>query len=488
MIPRVLAAAAALALASVATPQEVAVDLASPDAAAWLREDSYEVLCGEHRVGRMRRALARTEFGGVPAVARDVEVVLDVAGDDHPVVSTARRVFGATGPQLLLEAADVVEDPFRRVGRRVTRGTSRFDVVTERRGERVEGAVEAIDVTLPDELGYERLVQAATARPEGPGGAKLTTRGMDVWTLTAAPRQLALAGVSGDGAARRFDVAVTVGGIRETAALDATGALLEGTLGPRLRYRRASEDAAKAPLDRAALAALAKVPLDAKLDPVATLTRLVVAWDEPKPRVFSATPRQRLRQEGQALVVESVREGDAAAPDDAAYREALADEAGLGLREAIVGEAAAGILERTHDVPEQVRRLLAFVSTRVRDEPTQGSPPVADLLRQGDALRGDATTRVRLFVALCRAVRIPARPVHGLAWDGDAAGAFRWHPWAEVVVGGRWLAVDPSSGAPAPVTHLRIDAPHDARTVLWGQKLRLVAVEREEPAASDAPK
>jgi transglutaminase-like putative cysteine protease len=493
MTRRALAVALVLACASsgggAAAQDEPPVDLASEAAKAWLRTDHYEVRCGEHRVGWMRRSLAATECGGVPAVAREAEIHLDVTGDGDAVVSVARRVFGAADRQLLLQATDRVDEPFRRVEREVTRGSSQFDVVTTRRGQRVTGAVEAIDVALRDELAFERLAAAALARAEGPVGTQLTARGMDLWTLTSSPRTLLCTEVTGEGSARRIGVTVAVGSVRESAVIDADGAVLEGSLGPRFRYRRVPEAAAKEPLDRAALAALARVPMEAKLDPVGTIRRLTFAWDAPKARVFGASARQTLRKQGDALVVDVVRDAEGQATDESAYREGLADEPGFDLGDPLVGRTAAAALGGTSDPSEQVARLLAALSSTMVKTSVPGTPSAAEILRDSPP-RGDASEHVRLFVAFCRAAGVPARPVQGLAWRGDAEGVFGWHSWAEVALRGRWVAVDPTTGAsPAPATHLRVEASPEARTVLWGATFRLVAVERDPagPKPETAP-
>jgi len=56
---------------------------------------------------------------------------------------------------------------------------------------------------------------------------------------------------------------------------------------------------------------------------------------------------------------------------------------------------------------------------------------------------GECTEYAALFVALCRAAGIPARPVVGL-W---AEGNDRWHVWAEFMLpSGDWLPIDPTAG------------------------------------------
>jgi Transglutaminase-like superfamily len=57
-----------------------------------------------------------------------------------------------------------------------------------------------------------------------------------------------------------------------------------------------------------------------------------------------------------------------------------------------------------------------------------------------------------LYVALARAVGLPARPVAGLL---EAGGRFYYHAWPEVYLG-RWVPVDPLLDQfPADAAHLR---------------------------------
>lgn len=74
-------------------------------------------------------------------------------------------------------------------------------------------------------------------------------------------------------------------------------------------------------------------------------------------------------------------------------------------------------------------------------------------------LVGDCTEHALLFTSMARAVGIPARRVDGLVYM-PAPGqppALYWHEWAEVFVGGEWIAIDPTFGQTvADATHLAL--------------------------------
>jgi transglutaminase-like putative cysteine protease len=68
--------------------------------------------------------------------------------------------------------------------------------------------------------------------------------------------------------------------------------------------------------------------------------------------------------------------------------------------------------------------------------------------------RATMAGRTLVFLALARAVQLPARPVAGLRWDGSA---FHYHGWAEVKLPGGWVAADPALGQfPADASRLRL--------------------------------
>jgi hypothetical protein len=65
---------------------------------------------------------------------------------------------------------------------------------------------------------------------------------------------------------------------------------------------------------------------------------------------------------------------------------------------------------------------------------------------------GDCNEHTQLYVALARAIGLPARAAAGLAYVG---GKFYYHAWPEVFLGD-WVAVDPTFGQfPADAAHLR---------------------------------
>lgn len=106
------------------------------------------------------------------------------------------------------------------------------------------------------------------------------------------------------------------------------------------------------------------------------------------------------------------------------------------------------------DTEQRVRALLLFVSEHLRPGTELTSLTAHEILQKA---RGDCTEYAQLFVALARANGVPAREISGLVYLGDKQQRFGGHTWAEVVINGRWQAVDPMWNLfGVTATHLRM--------------------------------
>jgi hypothetical protein len=101
---------------------------------------------------------------------------------------------------------------------------------------------------------------------------------------------------------------------------------------------------------------------------------------------------------------------------------------------------ALGAIGRTTDARKAAERLARWV----HDELTKGSPDVAEAsaLQILADRKGDCSEHALLYVALCRAVGIPARRCTGWVNIGSDWGA---HAWAEIWLG-EWVGADPTTG------------------------------------------
>lgn len=115
----------------------------------------------------------------------------------------------------------------------------------------------------------------------------------------------------------------------------------------------------------------------------------------------------------------------------------------------IVKKARAIVGDETNRVA-RVRAIYEWVFRKVKKEPTVSLPSALDVLRN---MEGDCNEHTYLFVALARAVGIPAKVTVGLLYNGDA---FYYHAWPAVYVG-QWWELDPTLGQEAvDATHVAI--------------------------------
>ena len=111
----------------------------------------------------------------------------------------------------------------------------------------------------------------------------------------------------------------------------------------------------------------------------------------------------------------------------------LVDEHLLELAKTVIGSS-----EKTE---QKVAKLLAFVSAYLKDVPVIRPMSLETIIEQR---KGDCTEHTQLFIALARAVDIPAREVKGLVYLGDEIQGFGGHVWSEVAIDNNWVAVDPT--------------------------------------------
>jgi transglutaminase-like putative cysteine protease len=103
----------------------------------------------------------------------------------------------------------------------------------------------------------------------------------------------------------------------------------------------------------------------------------------------------------------------------------------------------------------RAERLTRHVNALLDKKPTISVPSAREVLR---TKVGDCNEHTALYVAMARALGIPARIAVGLVY---IHGAFYYHAWPEIYLTdgdrGTWLPVDPTLNQfPADATHLRL--------------------------------
>jgi hypothetical protein len=99
-----------------------------------------------------------------------------------------------------------------------------------------------------------------------------------------------------------------------------------------------------------------------------------------------------------------------------------------------------------------VDKIITYVDEKLTDKPTFSIPNALDALKSGE---GDCNEHSALAVALLRAAGIPSRVEVGLVYVN---GAFYYHAWVGVYLGGKWISTDPTFGQLiADPTHVKLE-------------------------------
>ncbi len=132
------------------------------------------------------------------------------------------------------------------------------------------------------------------------------------------------------------------------------------------------------------------------------------------------------------------------------FRETLEAEPLIQSDDPRIQEEARRAVGRWQRDPGAVAGILTTHVDRMLDKSVTFSIPSA--LQVLDSRQGDCNEHTVLYVALARALGLPARTAVGLVY---LDGSFFYHAWPEVWLG-EWVAVDPTFGQyPADAAHIR---------------------------------
>jgi len=250
------------------------------------------------------------------------------------------------------------------------------------------------------------------------------------------------------------------------------GTVIEDAYGTTIVLKREDEETARRLPDEGVWfevrREIAVAGLEAKGADIGELVLAVTGMPE---GVVADRARQRVaRREDGALVV-TLTPG--AVPDEPSVTEADRERLGEYLEttdeiqsdHARIQRRARRIVRRAGDPVDQARRICRWVHRHVAGRDASNYETALDVLIN---LEGDCTEHTLLFVALCRAVGLPAREVSGLVYSGPAERVFAMHRWAQVYVG-EWVDVDPTlNQLPADATHIELDTEGDRWSELFG--------------------
>ncbi len=196
------------------------------------------------------------------------------------------------------------------------------------------------------------------------------------------------------------------------------------------------------------------VRVDPPIGNLAKLTGLTVeisGWNEALPLLQEGG--QTVEKSGAERIV--VKTGSAVTPV-AAPAAIVARERYLMPAEKIESDApeiaakAKELATGKKDAREIARTLAAWTADWLKDTVEDGGGALASLKGRS----GNCQTHARLYTALARAAGVPTRFVSGLVYQ-EGKG-FLYHSWTESLLGGAWVAVDPTyNQLPADPTHLK---------------------------------
>lgn len=452
-------ASAALLLAMLSCPAEAAVKAVSrAELGRHLGTKWYGIYFMGRKIGFAESEISETTRRGAPAVrvrlALNVRVTMLDAPQDMATVE--ERVY------LLGEGLDSFADESRSGGT-VTRISGareggKMRVTSVIGGEKREELVELPKERFEDYLAEENLVgtdagvgDEITFTQYQPQAQKTVTAVSRIAEIGERP----LGGVS----TKVYLVETTIRemGVTSTSLLTADGEVLQSQIGGVFTMRLEDEKSAKSIEYRSDVILSSVIRPDKKIK------------DSGRVRLMRAVIKG---VKDPALLVESGRQSYEAGPDGAARLTVRVEDlsgvrvpqipmqnrdfpeelkAGLyvqsGSREIV--DKAREIVGGERNALRASDRIAGWVHANLAKRFSASFSNALDVLKAGS---GDCTEHSVLYVALARAVGLPAREVSGIVYSEDG---FYYHQWAEAYMG-KWIAVDPTFGqGRADATHIK---------------------------------
>ena len=441
---------------------------------------TYGIYLNGSKVGWMRSTL---KVGKQVEQGTELQAAVTGMGDTSKVTLTESRSYDVASGQLTtISFSQQAAAGGVKVTGQVTKGRV---ALTIEAGQATQRQTFAVNDTLQDALAVDRLVA------QGKVGASLTVHHFDasmqkqvtmLHTVTSAEDRV-LAGVTTKvyGITTKYPEL----GIEEQAFVDAAGTVLESRVGGFFVARLEPPDVAKK-LDYAQdllVSAVVKPP-----QPIAKPTeqgRILVTFTGFGGTLPPQGPRQVAVARGDSVELTLTKDTPIAATDVRANAQEARKQ---GLSEFLsptpfiqsdapaIRKAAEQAAAGASEVSLLNQRLIEFVYRYVRDAYV---PAYSNALDALTSARGDCTEHSILYVALARAMGVPARVAVGIAYWPPGDG-FGWHAWAEIWVAGRWVTVDPTWNQPiADATHVKLadgDPAEQARIVMLLGRLRISTV------------
>jgi transglutaminase-like putative cysteine protease len=121
-------------------------------------------------------------------------------------------------------------------------------------------------------------------------------------------------------------------------------------------------------------------------------------------------------------------------------------------RNPLIHQTAEDIISDTRGTLNRVRSIFDWIQNNIEQKPVD----VFTALDVFEGRKAECQGHSLLYAAFARAAKIPTRVVNGVVYSKNHQG-FLYHTWAESLVDGRWMAVDPTlRQIPADATHIKL--------------------------------
>jgi transglutaminase-like putative cysteine protease len=118
----------------------------------------------------------------------------------------------------------------------------------------------------------------------------------------------------------------------------------------------------------------------------------------------------------------------------------------------LIQKTAAEITAEVADPLEKIRLFMEWIEKNIEQEPVDVFSALDVLSRKKAECQG----HTYLYAAFARSAEIPTRVVNGIVY-AEEYGGFLYHTWAESLLNGQWVAVDPTLGQlPVDGTHIKL--------------------------------
>lgn len=436
----------------------------------------YGVYLQGNKVGWMRQSI---DVEADRQVLFETELVAQVQGlgVEQEVRLEETRSYDSNGGLKSVSFAQIAATGATRVSGKVKDGSLKLSISAG--GSTSEQAV-PVSETLNDVMAAARLAMG------GEVGKSVTSTRFDASVqktiktthVVVARESKAIAGVQTDTV--KLESKTPSLGIAETSWYDASGTVLESQIGGFFVARLEPPEVAKK-LDYSQdilIAAVVKAPKP--LDNPEGLESLQLDVEGfSKDAMPPSSPRQQVSERQGRTRIALSRDS---APSEPWPSKSKSEEAVRYLeatpfiqsQDPEIVRTAREVVGDAKDVFTATSRLSEFVYRAVEDEYV---PAYSNAKEALETRRGDCTEHAILFVALARALEIPARVAVGVAY-WPPGGGFGWHAWAEVYAKQGWYAVDPTWNQPiADATHIKLAGggpAEQARIVMLLGQLKIV--------------